>query len=77
MRPNRFFLHPFQIVGLFVFAATLSSIPAHGAEEGCTELFNGKDLGGWTGDKKGYQAQGGMLVCKPGGNNIRVKSLAE
>lgn len=38
------------------------------AEEGFTSLFNGSDLHGWNGDLKGYQAEDGVLVCKPGGN---------
>ncbi|GEM_PF-201308 len=36
-------------------------------DEGFTALFNGKDLSGWIGDTKGYAAQDGMIVCKPGG----------
>lgn len=31
-------------------------------------LFNGEDLTGWLGDTEGYQAEEGLLVCKPGGN---------
>lgn len=37
-------------------------------EEGFTPLFNGTDLAGWTGDTDGYKAEGGELVCEPGGN---------
>jgi hypothetical protein len=36
-------------------------------DTGFTPLFNGKDLTGWTGDTKGYLAENGNLVCKPGG----------
>ena len=31
-------------------------------------LFNGRDLGGWIGDTKGYLIEDGVIVCKPGGN---------
>ena len=48
--------------------AALLPLSSHAAEEGFTALFNGKDLSGWTGDTKGYQATDGLLVCKPGGN---------
>lgn len=34
------------------------------------ELFNGKDLTGWTGDTKGYFAKDGNLVCEAGGKNL-------
>lgn len=34
------------------------------------DLFNGKDLAGWTGDTEGYYAKDGILVCKPGGKNL-------
>ena len=35
-------------------------------------LFNGEDLTGWKGDTKGYVAQNGAIVCKPGGNLYTV-----
>lgn len=34
------------------------------------EMFNGKDLSGWTGDTKGYVVQDDVLVCKKGGKNL-------
>ena len=37
------------------------------------EMFNGKDLSGWTGDTKGYVAQDGVLVCKKGGKSLVSK----
>jgi HEAT repeat protein len=42
--------------------------PPHPAavEEGFTPLFNGRDLTGWTGDLKGYQAAGGIIAVLPG-----------
>ena len=36
------------------------------------DLFNGKDLSGWTGDTEGYIAEDGVLVCKKGGKNLRT-----
>ena len=39
-----------------------------GLEEGYVSLFNGQDLTGWVGDRKGYQADNGILRCMPGGN---------
>ncbi len=35
-----------------------------------TDLFNGHDLSGWTGDTNGYAAEDGVLVCKKGGKNL-------
>jgi HEAT repeat protein len=40
--------------------------PPPAAEEGFTALFNGRDLAGWTGDLKGYQAEGGVIAVLPG-----------
>lgn len=34
------------------------------------DLFNGKDLTGWTGDTKGYIAKDGNLVCQKGAKNL-------
>ena len=34
------------------------------------ELFNGKDLSGWEGDTRGYEAVDGVLICKKGGKNL-------
>lgn len=36
--------------------------------EGFVNLFNGRDLTGWTGSVDGYAAEEGLLVCKGGGN---------
>ncbi|MEY3174679.1 MAG: hypothetical protein RLZZ436_2593 [Planctomycetota bacterium] len=35
-----------------------------------TDLFNGTDLSGWTGDTQGYAAENGILVCSKGGKNL-------
>lgn len=35
-----------------------------------TELFNGRDLSGWTGDVTGYEVDHGVLVCRRGGKNL-------
>jgi HEAT repeat protein len=34
-------------------------------DEGFVSLFNGRDLGGWTGDTKGYVAEDGKIVIYP------------
>lgn len=35
-----------------------------------SELFNGQDLTGWTGDTAGYTVQDGILVCNKGGKSL-------
>ncbi|HRA88316.1 MAG TPA: DUF1080 domain-containing protein, partial [Planctomycetaceae bacterium] len=35
-----------------------------------SDLFNGKDLSGWTGDTAGYVVEDGVLVCKKGGKEL-------
>lgn len=37
------------------------------------DLFNGRDLTGWTGDVDGYVAEDNKLVCKKGGKNLRTQ----
>ncbi|OGV63608.1 MAG: hypothetical protein A2283_10325 [Lentisphaerae bacterium RIFOXYA12_FULL_48_11] len=44
--------------------------------DGFSPLFNGKDLTGWIGDTKGYIAEDGKIVCKPGGNLYTAKQYA-
>jgi HEAT repeat protein len=49
-------------------------------EEGFITLFNGKDLGGWTGDTKGYVAEAGKIVIYPdrgSGNLYTEKEYAD
>lgn len=38
-----------------------------------SDLFNGQDLSGWTGDTKGYVVEDGTLVCKKGGHNLQTE----
>lgn len=38
-----------------------------------SELFNGKDLTGWTGDTGGYQVQDGVLICNKGGKTLATE----
>ncbi len=38
-----------------------------------SDLFNGKDLTGWTGDTAGYVAENGVLICKKGGKNLATE----
>lgn len=35
-----------------------------------SQLYNGEDLSGWTGDTNGYAAEAEKLVCKKGGKNL-------
>ena len=35
-----------------------------------SDLFNGKDLTGWTGDTAGYAVQDGILICNKGGKHL-------
>ena len=37
------------------------------------DLFNGKDLSGWTGDTAGYAVQDGILVCNKGGKLLATE----
>lgn len=52
--------------------ASAAALP--GAERGFKELFNGKDLAGWTlvkGRGKGYVVENGVIVCpEDGGGNL-------
>lgn len=34
------------------------------------DLFNGRDLQGWSGDTEGYAAENGVLVCRKGAKNL-------
>ncbi len=44
--------------------------PATSDETGFVQLFNGKDLTGWTGHTKGYLVEDGAIVCGPEGRNL-------
>lgn len=49
-------------------------------DEGFVPLFNGRDLSGWTGDTKGYAAEGGKIVINPGrgsGNLFTEKEYSD
>ena len=37
------------------------------------DLFNGKDLSGWTGDTAGYVVEEGILICKKGGKELATE----
>lgn len=41
--------------------------------EGFTPIFNGKDLSGWTGWKRGYVVEDGAIVCKEASLNLLTK----
>ena len=57
------------VFGLILVAAS-GFAAEYGAKngEGFVNLFNGKDLTGWTGSVEGYAAEDGLLVCNKGGN---------
>ena len=57
---NRKIFKTLLIAGLLSQAAV--------AEDGFIDLFNGKDLNGWTGE--GYEVQDGVIVCTPKGKNL-------
>lgn len=61
---------------IFTLAGTMVAV-AGNEEEGFTSLFNGTDLTGWIGDTKGYKAEDGVLVCKPGGNLYTEKNYSD
>lgn len=48
-------------------------------QEGFVSLFNGKDLEGWQGSTKGYEAKDGLLVCikGKGGNLLTTKEYKD
>jgi len=45
-------------------------------EEGFTQLFNGKDLSGWTGNTQAYLVEDGNIVIRPdkGGGNLYTEN---
>ncbi|MCA9116249.1 MAG: DUF1080 domain-containing protein [Planctomycetaceae bacterium] len=55
-------------------AGDKTGLTAEEKKDGFQSLFNGKDLTGWTGATDGYFAEGGAIVCKPGGGgNLYTK----
>src|SRR5262245_35119727 len=61
--------------GMHRFAAVvLLASSSFAAERGFTDIFNGKDLTGWTlvnGSGRGYVVENGVLVCPAdGGGNL-------
>lgn len=38
-----------------------------------SDLFNGKNLSGWTGDTAGYEVVDGVLVCRKGGKTLATE----
>jgi hypothetical protein len=64
--------HLIKIMGIFktlIIAGLCSQLTL--AEDGFVELFNGKDLTGWTGE--GYAVKDGAIVCTPKGKNLMTK----
>jgi hypothetical protein len=60
-----------------VLVCLLALATARAEETGFTPLFNGKDLTGWIGDTKGYVAEDGKIVCRPGGNLFTEKEYSD
>ena len=74
----------FVAVLLFGLAALVCTENVVGAElskeeagQGFVDLFDGKSLDGWQGATKGYVAENGLLVCKPGGAIFTDKEYAD
>lgn len=68
----------------FAFSALVSlacvSFASAQTEEGFTSLFDGKTLDGWQGNKTGYVAEEGKIVCKKeggGGNLYTTKEYSD
>lgn len=38
-----------------------------------SDLFNGKDLTGWSGDTAGYSVENGILICNKGGKTLQTE----
>lgn len=65
-------LYTILVVGVAGVMISCSSQKQTG-EKGFKDLFNGKNLDGWVGNKSSYQAQDGMIVIDPkgsGGGNL-------
>ncbi len=60
---------------------SLNNLTAVEREEGFVSLFNGENLEGWTGNKRAYHAEDGMIVIRPdtdsGGNLYTVREYAD
>ena len=54
----------------FFVAAETPCENAMEQEAGFVSIFNGKDLGGWTGDTAGYEVEDGILVAKESSGNL-------
>ena len=50
-------------------AGALASAFAFAGDDGFVEIFNGKDLSGWEGDKANYYAEDGLLKCRHDGRS--------
>lgn len=60
----------FALIGLLLISC---STQKKAADSEFTELFNGKNLDGWVGNKTSYKAEDGMIVIDPddeGGGNL-------
>jgi hypothetical protein len=64
-------------MGIALLAAAIAANALAQDEDGFVSLFNGKDLTGWIGDTKGYVAEDGRIVCRPGGNLYTEKEYSD
>lgn len=59
---------------VYLLLLFIASLPANAQEQGFKNLFNGRNLDNWTGDKTSYQAAAGEIVITPsngkGGGNL-------
>ena len=64
-----------------IAAVLISCSSQKQSEKGFTDLFNGKNLDGWVGNKESYQAKDGMIVIEPkgsgGGNLLTEKEYGD
>jgi hypothetical protein len=62
------------ILGIILVVAT----PYYPHDDGFTELFNGKNLDGWVGNKKTYKVRKGVIEVSPksrGGGNLYTEKV--
>ena len=59
--------------------AQQTTLSAEEAQHGFVSIFDGKTLNGWQGATDGYEAAGGLLVCKKtcGGRLFTVKEYGD
>ncbi|WP_420400642.1 3-keto-disaccharide hydrolase [Flagellimonas sp.] len=71
-----------RIVSLGILCCLLAQIPCSAQnqttkDEGFVELFNGKNLDGWIGNKQSYRVENGYIVVDPSGGGSGGNLLTE